>query len=596
MPAPALTCTADLISRAAEFGYSTTCDFVLDVCADKGEVVNFFNIYYCGFQQNLPVFAPLGILFLLLSFYLLSSTAEDFLEPVLSKISDNLKFSESLAGVTLVALANGAPDVFAAFAAANSSEFGIVFTVGSLFGAGCFVCSVVFAVCILYAKQGSIQVESSALIRDAAFYFIGGAWILYHGIMGTIGIVAAIGLFVNYGIFIGVVVIQEIRIKRAERIRELEEEEEQARRPSHQVFSFLAYSKENESGRVDMKSLLKNDHVQDGPTDPEEKKAAMEQREKALKRGQIEEAKRNFKLKRAATHSTIIKVQWTYYKMRHKVYNELVEIQENTFIGKILSVIKSPFNLMREVTIPVSTQERWNKNLAIIQPALTSVFCAWQFGILDDIYASPAKLALFCSGVGLFSLYICKSTIPSTAPQGFLAAILLVTSFVTCIVWINLVANIFVDFVKLLAVFTGLPSTYLGLTVLAWGNSMNDLFVDSALAKKGLGQVAISGVFAGQFFNLSIGFGISLLRQAFNNKDAGGTGEIAFNFFESDPTNGNIVSLILIACLLFNLFSTLVYGCLARFNLKKPYGVYLVLCYLGCFIAATLLCVFFRGE
>jgi sodium/potassium/calcium exchanger 6 len=357
----------------------------------------------------------------------------------------------------------------------------------------------------------------------------------------------------------------------------------------------LAYSSENESGRIDLASLLKNEHVNEAPSDPAEKKALLEQREKAFKRGQIEAAKRNFKNKRG-THSTIIKVEWTYHIMRHKVWNELKEIQDSTFIGKVLSVIKSPFNLVRNLTIPVCVQERWNKSLATVQPALTLVFCFWQFGLLDNIYNNKAYLALFCSAIGLFSLYIWKKSISKEAPKGLLSAILLVSAFVTSIVWINLVANIFVDFIKLLAVFTGLPATYLGLTVLAWGNSMNDLFVDSALAKKGLGQVAISGVFAGQFFNLSIGFGISLLRQAFNNIADGGTGEIDFDFFEPDANNKNLVSLILICCLLFSLFSTLIYGCLARFNLKKPYGIYLVLSYLGCFIAATLLCLVFKTK
>lgn len=53
------------------------------------------------------------------------------------------------------------------------------------------------------------------------------------------------------------------------------------------------------------------------------------------------------------------------------------------------------------------------------------------------------------------------------------------------------------DFLVLLKVASGLPLNFIGLTILAWGNSSNDYFVDVAIAKKGFGIMAISGIFAG---------------------------------------------------------------------------------------------------
>jgi len=50
-----------------------------------------------------------------MSFLLLGSTAEDFLTPALTTISKKFKMSDSLAGVTLLAFANGSPDVMASF-------------------------------------------------------------------------------------------------------------------------------------------------------------------------------------------------------------------------------------------------------------------------------------------------------------------------------------------------------------------------------------------------------------------------------------------------------------------------------------------------
>ena len=54
--------------------------------------------------------------------YNLGSTADMYLSPALEVISDKLSCSESLAGVTLLALGNGAPDVFASLSAGGVDE------------------------------------------------------------------------------------------------------------------------------------------------------------------------------------------------------------------------------------------------------------------------------------------------------------------------------------------------------------------------------------------------------------------------------------------------------------------------------------------
>jgi len=67
-------------------------------------------------------------------------------------VSEKLKLSESFAGVTFLSFANGAPDLVAAFAA-GGIEDGLSLEIGALYGAGFFVTSVVFAICIKAAKE-----------------------------------------------------------------------------------------------------------------------------------------------------------------------------------------------------------------------------------------------------------------------------------------------------------------------------------------------------------------------------------------------------------------------------------------------------------
>ena len=58
------------------------------------------------------------------AFYLLGETSEERFCPVVRRLADALELSPSAAGVTLLALGNGAPDVFACLAAFSASGGG----------------------------------------------------------------------------------------------------------------------------------------------------------------------------------------------------------------------------------------------------------------------------------------------------------------------------------------------------------------------------------------------------------------------------------------------------------------------------------------
>ena len=185
-------------------------EFVQQVWEEHESNFNFYELHYCSLDQMLWLMIPIGIIIVMICFYVLGSTADGYLSPALETITVKLGISESLAGVTFLAFANGAPDVVSALVASSGGEGddGVYLAISALLGAGLFVSWVVGAVVILAAKS-PIHVYPRVYLRDVGFYMLGPVILAISASTGKLSLPFAIAFLVVYAIFVIVVVISD---------------------------------------------------------------------------------------------------------------------------------------------------------------------------------------------------------------------------------------------------------------------------------------------------------------------------------------------------------------------------------------------------
>uniref|UniRef100_A0A914Q9U8 Sodium/calcium exchanger membrane region domain-containing protein n=1 Tax=Panagrolaimus davidi TaxID=227884 RepID=A0A914Q9U8_9BILA len=113
----------------------------------------------------------------------MTTIADDFFCHSISTIVDHHKISQSIAGVTLMALGNGANDIFSIISSmvnTNNPKAGLA--IGTMLGGGAFVTMIVFGTVILVKP---FKIAKFATLRDLGIYIIGIGWIAFIMLFDT---------------------------------------------------------------------------------------------------------------------------------------------------------------------------------------------------------------------------------------------------------------------------------------------------------------------------------------------------------------------------------------------------------------------------
>ncbi|XP_043413606.1 mitochondrial sodium/calcium exchanger protein isoform X1 [Prionailurus bengalensis] len=510
---------------------SDRCDFIRTNpdCRSEGGYLNYLEGIFCGLPPNLlPLAVTLYAVWLLYLFLILGVTAAKFFCPNLSAICTLLKLSHNVAGVTFLAFGNGAPDIFSALVAFSDPRTAGL-ALGALFGAGVLVTTVVAGgIAILRPFTAA----SRPFLRDIVFYMVAVFLTFTALYLGRVTLAWALGYLGLYVFYVLTVVVCTW-LYRWQRRRSL-------------VYSM--------PGTPEMLSDSEVEPVSSNSYD-------------------YSEEYRPLLLYQETTAQILARAlnPLDYRKWRNK-----------SVYWRALKVLKLPVEFLLLLTVPVVDPDKddgnWKRPLnclhLVISPlVLALTLQSGAYGIYEIGGLFPVWAVVVIVGTALAAVTFFATSNSEPPRFHWLFAFL---GFLTSALWINAAATEVVNILRSLGVVFRLSNTVLGLTLLAWGNSIGDAFSDFTLARQGYPRMAFAACFGGIILNILVGVGLGCLLQ------------ISRSHAEVKLEPDGLLVWVLAGALGLSLVYSLVSVPLQCFQLNKVYGFCLLLFYVSFLVVALL--------
>ena len=348
--------------------------------------INFYHMYYCLLESKLIPSIIIFLIILIILFLLLSSTSDLFLSTAMVKLIETYKINQNVAAVTLIAFGNCAPDIISSLVASENDN--ISFCLGSIIGSGMFITSFVLGLVVFKGKE--ILVNSLMFNRDLLLYLFSLGIIIVIGIKKNINLVDSLGFILIYIIN---VLLSYFQGKRAENKKKENDEKN-------------AIDDEDKDKILDRNNDIKDINATDNIKNSNYQQIELEHKNSNIDSFYNEYINSTFnkdfinKQIFGEIKEDIDKEQEASIKIK-KEYSQL--INENLILAKIFFkkkflfdkekkwgeissymkifyiLFEFPMTLIRELTIPICENKKWNKIRFCLLPLGDFIFISYIF-------------------------------------------------------------------------------------------------------------------------------------------------------------------------------------------------------------------------
>jgi len=231
---------------------------------------------------------------------------------------------------------------------------------------------------------------------------------------------------------------------------------------------------------------------------------------------------------------------------------------------------------LQYLTIRWAVEGKYYRPIFVLQPVSIVILIFTRFGLWTQslvFHGRDCGLILYWAlGIALILSFILFCTTSDDEPPVYDPLFTLI-GLCICILWISTFADALVALLGALCKIISISDGIIGLTILAWGNSLGDIVANVLVARSGLPEMALGACYSAPLTNLLLGIGIGFVSIIASE------GTITFSISSDSPDLTNTIYFSF-CFLMGQLLVTLIVVPLRGFKFPKLFGFVAILVYL----------------
>lgn len=541
-------CERGAIESVRRFAQKTI--LISEYCSDNFTFINLVDMYYRSMGENaILIFLFICAVFPIL-FMCIAAVADKYLAQGMTDLAQRFKLSPAVAAMSLIAFANGAPDILATLGASGKAG-GAFIAVGSLFGGFIFSSTLVVSNVVWNSPDQTVELPKLVILKELGCYMLAVICVIIFGFIKSAGY-PFIGCYLTlYGAYVAATLYIEKISQNDTTQKELDDL--------------------NITGELDDSSQGELNVTEPVETVDENNNVTTELQITMNDEDDVEEEEN--------------KNKGFFDKVCDEMFEEENSLLDNVVLGPLMLAgmftncyLENPFMMFPFKFVIIGN---------------SFIFMIYTLELLE-----MELLTLFIIGYSLGAFFLVLELIKLNA--FYLEIIYEFISVFAAIGWISIFSGLVIDFIAFLAFYFSINEVILSSLLLSAGNTVGDYFGNAALAKNGEGVMALVAAYSGQIFNNFIGFSASMAASA-------GVGNTEFDIFALDygkglpegeelpPPMGNYFLLIVILYVFVCIVISMIYYSMNKFVITNKFTSVLVILY-GSFFLISLVFGYFSRE